>query len=70
VSIGVRLFPAVHGHIADSVRDHVHDRLADRCGPAVEGSRRSATAVGLLLRVQWQAFSEISALWSAAGSEV
>jgi hypothetical protein len=22
VSIGVRLFPAVHGHIADSVRDH------------------------------------------------
>jgi hypothetical protein len=29
VSMGVRLFPAVHGHIADSLRDGNRDRAAD-----------------------------------------
>jgi hypothetical protein len=32
VSMGVRLFPAVHGHIADRIRDHVPGRVAGVSG--------------------------------------
>jgi hypothetical protein len=43
VSIGVRLFPAVHGHIADSVRDHHAGQDAGMAGAlqAEEHSKRS-----------------------------
>jgi hypothetical protein len=42
VSMGVRLFPAVHGHIADSVRDHGPGLVAHLGGSLVTGKRERA----------------------------
>jgi len=51
VSMWVRLFPAVHGHIADSVRDH-EPRQAGRRGRITRPRRRRTRFAGpLALRV-------------------
>jgi hypothetical protein len=42
VSMGVRLFPAVHGHIADSVRDHEPGPVAHSGGSLGAGKRKRA----------------------------
>ena len=42
MSMGVRLFPAVHGHIADSVRDHGPGLGAHLGGSTGTGKRKRA----------------------------
>jgi hypothetical protein len=49
VSMRVRLFPAVHGHIADSVRDHETGLLAHLGGIARDGEAEAGGSPNRLL---------------------
>jgi len=49
VSMGVRLFPAVHGHIADSVRDHEPRRVVAVGGSTGPRRRKRRSTERLIL---------------------